>query len=163
MLTALADASTVCIIGLANHSALVFLRMSHSNLTPVSRQIFPSPAYFRIGSCCLLLLLFASADHTWSRKLLTLTLLFSLWPFLHSSSLHPHLPEVSGGSREVTASCLPGPAVCFSNEPETVGGVGGQPIMEMRKSRQAGRCRTTLIAGSLFSSTLPSYLSLFLS
>lgn len=120
----LADASTVCIIGLANRSG----SPAHAalQLTACFQADFPSPAYFCTGSRSLRfppLQPGAKPSIPSSRFSLTTS------PFIFLS--FPRLPEVSGGSREVTASCRPGPAVCLSNEPGTR---GGQLIMQMRKS-----------------------------
>lgn len=58
-------------------------------------------------------------DLTWSPTFHPI--LLALWRWLHSSFFYLCLIKVPGGATEVTGVCLPGPAVCLSNEPETQG------------------------------------------
>lgn len=80
-------------------------------------------------------------------------------PLFLSHHLSIHLSFIPVSSRSLVGAERWQACVCLALLSAFLMNTGGQPIMEMRRSRQAKRWRTSLIGGPLLSSTLPSYLS----
>lgn len=123
---ALTDWSSIIGSQLAKDIRLFVLHAACSYSITVSRQIYfhtttlsvhPLIFYQRRSSSFLVSL--SSPDQTSGPT--SHPSLFSSLPSPRSSFFYLCLIEVSGGSRGVTAVCLPGPAVCLSNEPQTQG------------------------------------------